>query len=271
MIAMQAGLNEKLGAPVFPANHIVEEEWKRHTYSLQLEEFAFIMDVRDFQLKKEAHTDRFFGMQLRDILSLLRRIHPDVLDAYIHWGKAAYDLTYSSQIDSQMAQRKISYRILIPLLFQSTPRTPPNERPYYWVIQTVKPYQLDENKQLVLQHNSYRIIKKFEEGDLATFKAEICHDDGLVTLEETNSLLQHLYKNLLEELGEEAANILNAYLEGCKTADEVAATLGYSINRVNTIQKTILKNANEWYPWQVFTMAKQFAQFLAKTMLQDRC
>lgn len=111
------------------------------------------------------------------------------------------------------------------------------------------------------------ILKKYEPGDLATFKAEVCYEDGLVTEAETRSLMNHLHQNLLGELGEEASSILNAYAEGASSTEEVADSLDLSVNRVRTVQKNILKYANQWYPWKKFTMAKQFAQFLQDEVL----
>lgn len=266
MAEIQKAMAESLGAPVFPSEQVALAEWKTSVSQLRREEFCFTMDLSSMSFPLESNTDTFFGQKLVNVPYFLTRVHPEFLDAYLRWGAAAYSLSLNPEHKAAISGRRTMYRILIPLLFQPYPGKA-NTASYYWVMQTARPFRLDEKNQMTEQLNLYRILKKYEQGDLATFKAEVCYEDGLVTEEETRSLMKHLYQNLLAELGEEASDILNSYSNGASSSEEVARVLGISANRVNTVQKDILKYANQWYPWKKFTMAKQFAQFLQDDIL----
>lgn len=261
MMEIQKTMAESLGPSVFPSEQVTLNEWKSCVSQLRREEFCFTMDLGSMAFPLESNTDTFFGQKLLNVSHFLKRIHPEFLDAYLRWGAAAYSLSLNPEHKAVISGRRTMYRILIPLLFQPFPEKASGAT-YYWVMQTARPFRLDEQNQMTEQLNLYRILKKYEPGDLATFKAEVCHEDGLVTEEETQSLMKHLYQNLLQELGEEASEILKSYSKGASSADEVAELLELSVNRVKTVQKGILKYANQWYPWKKFTMAKQFAQFI---------
>lgn len=266
MVEIQKAMAESLGTSVFPSEQIALAEWKTCVSQLRREEFCFTMDLSSMSFPLESNTDTFFGQKLLNVPYFLTRVHPEFLDAYLRWGAAAYSLSLNPEHKAAISGRRTMYRILIPLLFQPFP-SKENTASYYWVLQTARPFRLDEQNQMTEQLNLYRILKKYEPGDLATFKAEVCYEDGLVTEDETRSLMKHLYQNLLEELGEEASDILNCYTKGANTSEEVAECLSISVNRVRTVQKGILKYANQWYPWKKFTMAKQFAQFMQEEIL----
>lgn len=265
---VQQAMAESLGLSVFPSEEVVLAEWKTYVSQLRKEEFCFTMDVRSMSFPLEANTDTFFGQKLLAVPYFLSRVHPEFLDAYLRWGAAAYSLSLNPEHKAAISGRRTMYRILIPLLFQPF-RGKSDPATYYWVMQTARPFRLDDQNLMTEQLNLYRILKKYESGDLATFKAEVCYDDGLVTEAETRSLMNHLYQNLLGELGNEATAILNSYIAGANSTEEVAEGLALSVNRVRTVQKGIMKYANQWYPWKKFTMAKQFAQYLQDEVLLD--
>lgn len=266
MMEIQKTMAESLGPSVFPSDHVSLNEWKTCVSQLRREEFCFTMDISSMSFLLESNTDTFFGQKLVNVQSFLKRVHPEFLDAYLRWGAAAYSLSLNPEHKAVISGRRTMYRILIPLLFQPFPEKA-RTASYYWVMQTARPFRLDEENQMTEQLNLYRILKKYEPGDLATFKAEVCYEDGLVTEAETQSLMKHLYHNLLEELGEEASEILKSYSNGATSSEDVAISLDIPLNRVRTVQKGILKYANQWYPWKKFTMAKQFAQFILEEIL----
>lgn len=252
---------EILGTPVFPNEELAEQEWLQHITRLRSQEFCFIVDLRTFGLAKEANTDAFFGHHLVNVPNFLARVHPEFLDAYLRWGTAAYTLSMDPNHAELVRSRRAVYRIPVPLRFDMV-QNGKQVTTYYWVIQTAKPFRLDEKHLMTHQVNVYSVFKKYEEGDMAAFQAEICELNGMVTEEATFSLIDHLNQNLLTELGAEARAILESYRQGINSADKVADILGIHPNRVKTVQKSILKYANQWYPWKNFTMAKQFAHFL---------
>lgn len=252
---------ERLGSPVFPNDELVEQEWMQHITRLRSQEFCFIVDLRNMSFPKEANTDTFFGHHLVNVPTFLTRVHPEFLDAYLRWGTAAYTLSMDPQHQELVRSRRAVYKIPVPVQFQIR-KDGQTISSYYWVVQTARPFRLDEQHQMTHQVNVYSVLKKYEEGDMATFKAEICESNGMVTEEATYSLIHHLNQNLLTELGAEARAILESYRKGINSADKVADILGIHPNRVKTVQKSILKYANQWYPWKNFTMAKQFAHFL---------
>lgn len=266
MMEIQKSMAESLGSSVFPSEQVALAEWKVCVSQLRREEFCFTVDLSSMGFPLESNTDTFFGKKLLNVPYFLGRIHPEFLEAYLRWGAAAYSLSLNPEHKTIISGRRVMYRILIPLLFQPFPEKE-NKACYYWVMQTARPFRLDEQNLMTEQLNLYRILKKYESGDLATFKAEVCYEDGLVTEEETRSLMKHLNQNLLIELGEEASDILNCYSEGANTSEEVAEYLSISVNRVRTVQKGVLKYANQWYPWKKFTMAKQFAQFMQEEII----
>lgn len=265
MADMQQRFINTLGPSVFPTEKVAMQEWKTCVTQLKREEFCFTVDISSMTFPMEMNTDTFFGQRLLSVPNFLSRIHPEFLDYYLRWGAAAYSMAMDPQHRSKVAGRRTTYRILIPLLFLPFPGTADSAR-YYWVVQSTRPYRLDENNLMTEQLNTYRVFKRFEENDLTIFKAEICYDDGLVTEAETQSMVNHLYQNMLNDLGEEASAIIRSYVNGNNNSEEVAQALGISPNRVKTVQKAILKSANSWYPWKKFTMAKQFAQFLLGTL-----
>lgn len=261
MSDMMSELARVLGEPVFPKDQLAEQEWLQNIMQLRSQDFCFVVDLRTMSLVKEANTDTFFGHHLVDVPAFMARVHPEFLDAYLRWGAAAYALSTDPKHAEIVRSRRAVYRIPVPIRFELTHQQ--NKiSPYYWVIQTARPFRLDENHLMTQQINLYSVFKKYEEGDMAAFQAEICEPNGLVTEEATYSLIRHLNQNLLNELGGEARAILECYRQGINSAAKVADILGIHPNRVKTVQKSILKYANQWYPWKNFTMAKQFAHFM---------
>lgn len=118
---------------------------KKHFY------LAIYLPTSEFSF--QYYLSEYFGMKRAAMLNdFFEHIHPDYKDAYLQWAKSIYmtvamDREIINVLDS-------CYKIMLPLR--------KGDGEYYWVLQESYALQLDGEKQLISQFNTYTIIGKYE-------------------------------------------------------------------------------------------------------------
>lgn len=184
------------------------------------------------------HLSAFFGLnQPATLLDFFEQVHPDYLDAFLHWAKSVY-LAAAELCDSLMVLEG-SYKITLPLRNA--------DGVYYWVLQEGYVLQLDKHKQMISQFNTYTIIGKYEAPQ--ELFGWISTDSGIDA--EKNAVLKRFYNQISnfriskreKELYEKLRTEPNlAY----KT---IAMEWGVSEDNVKKQAKSIIEKAKTAFPY----------------------
>ena len=228
-----------LGSPAKLTDEEVSTYWKENIQSvpLVLDTFYTILDYRIPGFTYSHGIPEILGVS-KDltIISYLDRVHPAMLQLYSIWGREALELAI--QHKDQLEPFKFTYRVAFPILH--------GNGNFYSVIQNSTILQIDENKQMISQLNTYRMGIAFNEVDIQNLKGEI-FSEGVSSQKWNEVFLENISQKILKTFTRKENELLRNYAEGIHKPGALTSKHKITIQTLYTHHKNILRKAHDLF------------------------
>lgn len=244
-------------AQLGPAVHLTDEEvtayWDTHILSRPEEQdtFTTILDYRAPGFTYTHGIPEVLGVQEElTIGTYLDRVHPAMLQLYGIWGMEALEMTMKHT--DQLEPFKFTYRVAFPILH--------GNGQYYSIIQNSTILQLDKNKQMISQLNTYRMGIAFHEGDIQSLRGEI-FSEGVSSENWNDIFLGNISQKVLDSFTQKECEVLKAYAKKPYKPSQMIKKFNITIPTLYTHHRNILKKAHRLF-FRGFNSVIEVADYL---------
>ena len=230
-------------AQLGPAVNLTDEEasayWQKNVLNrpAELDTFFTILDYRVPGFTYTLGIPEVLGVKEElTIGTYLDRVHPAMLQLYGLWGMEALEMAMKHT--DQLEPFKFTYRVAFPILH--------GNGQYYSIIQNSTILQLDDNKRMISQLNTYRMGIAFNEVDIQNLKGEI-FSAGVSAQKWNEIFVYNISQKILGTFTRRENEILQTYAAGMVRPEEMAKKYKITVPTLYTHHKNILRKAHKLF------------------------
>lgn len=240
---------------------LLEQEWNTRTQYIPNDTFIFGVPFYDFmQPMRVAGAEKFFGKRDLTVIDFFQYVHPALVGSYFLMGQASYQLAARPEFKAHAMKGSYSSKLELAVRHHANNQ-------YYSVVQYSEPILFDEKNNLLYHINTYRIGNEINVKELSRYMAQIIHGPIEKHNDYSKLLVEEAGKILCQKLEAKEKRVLGVYLKAIsqekkyKTA-EIAQKTELSPRMITAINEKLLRIGNTYLPFQQFTTAHRFVEFM---------